>query len=427
MSNTEIFGNHPVPIPRPGFDPRTGRPTADAPGDATSITASSDGSGTVDMNKCESDRVALAALDHNQRFISLMQRANRANVSFYPVGPGGFSAAYRPLNARRRSLEMMAEITDGHAINQPAYMERGLRRIVDDLSSYYLLAYYSNAKPDGRFHRVTVRVKRPGVQVRARAGYLAASPVEPAARVSSSVSSPDAAEAQLVSRALNPLAALSRERPVRVQAAVAWPPSGTAVVRAVTELSRDTARGDDWGKGAEVNAMLLDAAGDTVATGRASIAPGTFVAQLTLTPRAPLVPGDYELRIRATGADVVSPGIEELRLRVPAAPAGVGVLFLRRGPSTGNREVPTADARFRRAERLILEAPASPAGVVSARLLDRVGNALPIPVTTAIREDTDGSRWRRIELILAPLAHGDYIIESTDGRERMLTGFRMVP
>jgi hypothetical protein len=89
--------------------------------------------------------------------------------------------------------------------------------------------------------------------------------------------------------------------------------------------------------------------------------------------------------------------------------------------------VPTADARFRRAERLILEAPASPAGAVSARLLDRVGNALPIPVTTATREDADGSRWRRIELILAPLAHGDYIIESTDGPERMLTGFRMVP
>ena len=415
-----------VPIPKIGFDPRTKRPTLDAPSSATSIT--SDG-GTIDRAKCETDRVTLAAIHNERRFIELMQGANRANVSFYPVGPGGFSAAYRPLTARNRSLQMMADITDGRAITQPASMETGLRRIVDDLSSYYLLGYYSNAKPDGRFHRITVRVKRPDVQVRARSGYLAASPAEAAARVSSSVSSPDTAEAQLVSRALNPLAALGTERPVRVQAAMSSTPAGTAVIRAVAEVSRATARGgDDWSQGAQIDAVLLDKSGDTVANGRASIAPGTFVGQLTLSPRASLAPGDYELRIRAKGVDVVSPGIEDLRITIPAAPAGAGVLFMRRGPGTGNREVPTADARFRRTERLIVEVPASQAaGAVSARLLDRFGNALPIPTPTTIREDVDGSRWRRIEVVLAPLAQGDYLIESTQGRERTLTGFRVVP
>jgi len=47
-------------------------------------------------------------------------------------------------------------------------LARSFRRIVDDLSSYYLLGYYSNGKLDGRFHTISVRVKRPGVQVRAR-------------------------------------------------------------------------------------------------------------------------------------------------------------------------------------------------------------------------------------------------------------------
>jgi hypothetical protein len=133
------------------------------------------------------------------------------------------------------------------------------------------------------------------------------------------------------------------------------------------------------------------------------------------------------LQIRAKGVEVISPGIEELRLTIAAAPVGSGVLLMRRGQSTGNREVPTADARFRRADRLILETPASSADAFSARLLDRAGNPLTIPVTAVIREDTDGLRWRRVEVVLAPLAQGDYIVESSAGAERALTGFRVVP
>lgn len=436
-----------IPIPVMGTDPKTGRPTVKDP---SSVMISSEGVGTVDRASCEVDRYALSELHNEERFIRLMQAANRANVSFYPVGPGGFSEAYMFLDsekdrrdfnrgiraaaltggaaARKRSLQTMADITDGRAVLEADFMETGFRRMVEDLSSYYLVGYYSNAKPDGRFHRISVRVRRPGVQVRARAGYLAASAAEASARVSPSVSSsPDNAEAQLVTRALNPLAALARERPVRLQAAVAWSPSGTAVIRAVAEVSRNTTRGDDWSQGAQVDAMLLDASGNAVANDRASIAPGTFIAQLTLTPNAPLAPGDYDLEIRAKGAQVVSLGIEELRITIPAAPVGGGVLFMRRGPSTGNREVAPADARFRRAERLILEAPASSADDVSARLLDRNGNPLTIPVTAVIREDADGLRWRRIEVVLAPLAQGDYVVEAAAGAERTLTGFRVVP
>ena len=53
-------------------------------------------------------------------------------------------------------------------------IELGVKRIVDDVSSYYLLGYYStNAKLDGRFRSIKVRVKRSGVDVRARRGYKA--------------------------------------------------------------------------------------------------------------------------------------------------------------------------------------------------------------------------------------------------------------
>jgi hypothetical protein len=42
-----------------------------------------------------------------------------------------------------------------------------------DGSSYYLLAYTPQSKPDSKFHKIEVKVNRPGVTVRARRGYYA--------------------------------------------------------------------------------------------------------------------------------------------------------------------------------------------------------------------------------------------------------------
>ena len=75
------------------------------------------------------------------------------------------------LEARLTSLRTLAEATDGLAIVDSNNLAGGLKRVVDDLSSYYLLGYYSIGKLDGKFHSIAVRVKRPGVQVRARRGF----------------------------------------------------------------------------------------------------------------------------------------------------------------------------------------------------------------------------------------------------------------
>ena len=50
----------------------------------------------------------------------------------------------------------------------------GMKRIVDDVSAYYLLGYYStNTTHDGRYRRIEVKTRPPGLQVRARRGYFA--------------------------------------------------------------------------------------------------------------------------------------------------------------------------------------------------------------------------------------------------------------
>ena len=51
---------------------------------------------------------------------------------------------------------------------------RAFADIVRDNSTYYLLGYDpTTERRDGKFHEITVRVKRPGLTVRARRGYLA--------------------------------------------------------------------------------------------------------------------------------------------------------------------------------------------------------------------------------------------------------------
>jgi hypothetical protein len=93
---------------------------------------------------------------------------------------------------------------------------------------------------------------------------------------------------------------------------------------------------------------------------------------------------------------------------------------------TGNEELPTADVRFRRSERLRVEVP-SAVDVTSARLLDRNGKPMPtIPVSVSTRTDADGTRWATGELLLAPLAPGDYVVEVVAGETRTLAAFRVV-
>ena len=72
------------------------------------------------------------------------------------------------------TLRLLAEETDGRAIVNRNDLAVGMKQITRDSSAYYLLGYNSSQAPtDGKFHDIKVRVKRPGVQVRARKGYWA--------------------------------------------------------------------------------------------------------------------------------------------------------------------------------------------------------------------------------------------------------------
>jgi VWFA-related protein len=76
----------------------------------------------------------------------------------------------------RESLQNLAGETGGFAIVNSNGFANNYDRIVQENSSYYMLAYYPpNTKRDGKFHNISVRVSRPGLTVRARKGYASPS------------------------------------------------------------------------------------------------------------------------------------------------------------------------------------------------------------------------------------------------------------
>ncbi|HEX4347999.1 MAG TPA: hypothetical protein VHZ73_10525 [Vicinamibacterales bacterium] len=170
----------------------------------------------------------------------------------------------------------------------------------------------------------------------------------------------------------------------------------------------------------------MDAARQTHASARASIASGAHGFRLAVTPVDPPAPGDYSLVARArpaSGAPVNDSAPVTITQGEPR-----GALLTRRGPTTGNRDVPTADARFRRTERIGVEVPST--GPVQARLLDRNGQPLPVTLTPAARDDDSGVHWQTISLPLASFGAGDYVIELETGTGtsvRTLVPFRIVP
>jgi VWFA-related protein len=439
LKNASPPGNPPI-----GIDPRTGRLSTQSPDTEQYPDAA--------RRKCEIDRQTLSNIDDETRLRTIIEEANRSNTAFYPVDPRGLTVfdegivpspgvgvgleANPPLTgqeemarlrARETGLRRLAEGTDGTAIIGSNNIAGPLRRVIDDLSSYYLLGYYSTGKLDGKFHSITVRVKRPGVTVRARRGYQSLRESEIARAgaalraVPPATSAADAAISTAVSAAVAKVVSSTRDLPLRVHVIAGWRPGTNGRPDAAFWTVGEVV---DRIPGSDLDVALTTAAGEIVANARGRIAPGTTSAMVTVLPGQAVQGGDYVVRVRSQGPA----GNETVSMPVtlPAASQPSGAVFIRRGPSTGNKEMPTADLRFRRSERLRVEVPMS-ADMVGARLLDRTGKPMVVPVAAATRTDADGTRWATGELLLAPLAPADYVVEITAGEMRMMAAFRIVP
>jgi VWFA-related protein len=421
--------------------------------------------GGATRTECDQDRVMLSGIDDERRFRDIMDEANRANASFYPIEPRGlpvFDSDIGPnpppslfddfamLRGRHDTLMTIADNTDGIAVINSNDIDSGLKRVVSDLSSYYLLGYTStNSKTDGKFRAIKVRVKRPGVEVRARRGYQAPTAAEAAARAVASPPPVDEATAA-VSKTIATLDGSTRDAPLRVSVSPGWwtpasdpskakPAGAEPALWIMGEVDTRPKTGEDWSQGGEADVAITGKDGSTVVRYTVPIPAGSG-RFLTRFPRTIedvwLDPGSYAVRVRVTPATGGLPITDTARFDV-ASPSRSGALLLgqpiyfRRGAAASASETPTTDRRFRRTERIVIQMSTSVApDTVSGELVDRSGKTMALPVTATVVEK-DAVRWVRSELTLAPLAVGDYVIRITTERGtqklQMLAAFRIVP
>lgn len=384
---------------------------------------------------CTAEAQALLTMDSQQTHRALMEKAQRANVAFYPVDPRGLTPFDQPIShgvisateetsrvqARVTGLRTLAENTDGRAFVLSNDIDAQFAELAEGLSRYYLLGYYSsNTTFDGRFRKLTVKVRKPGVRLTARRGYYAPTEAEAAALAAGKSLPSTVAADPALGDALSRLADVDARGDIFVQ--TTHVPGGVMVSAELGVAARTAAA---WADGGEMR-FLITAGDETITESRplAAMRSGVLL-------RVP-VGGDGAARIevRARAAGRGDGSAADRVVQIPAAvPSVLGVPLSFRGIARALQ--PAADGRYRRTERVTIEAPlaveADPAG---ARLLDRTGTALEIPVTTQVRIDDQGTRWLVATLSPAPLGEGDYVVEmeaTADGTPaRRLFAIRVV-
>ncbi len=420
----------------------------------TQVTVGQMNLGMPFQMRCDADRQQLAMEDHQRDFRYLLDDANRANVSFYPLDPRGLAVFdqslaagpldvivdARSLNARLDSLQTLAGATDGIAIVNSNDIDRGLRRVVDDLTSYYLLGYYStNPKYDGRFRAIKVRVKRSGIDLRYRRGYRAATREEVAGRAAAAPT-PGAAPSPMAG-AVSTLSKIRADAVVQAQGGYTWLAASDGAVRPTLWVFGEwdpalATRDEQWKAGVDATIVVTAPDRTTLDTVRQTLTREARSFDVRVPVPAGQTAGDYSVRVTTKPAGTVLGTTEMLHIVVPKWPAagttaiGQPALF-RRGPFTGPGWMAAGDLRFRRQERIKVEVSVSGAMTGSSiQLLDRTGHPLPIPVTAAER-DEKGTRVVSGEATLAPLSTGDYVLEVTitqgDTTQKVLAAVRIIP
>ena len=405
------------------------------------------------QNDINEDRAAWSAgLDMNSDLREIYDTANRNNVAIYAVDPRGlpgfefdinenigFQTDSNYLSSTMDTLRTLAENTDGRAIVNRNDIAVGMKQITRDSSAYYLIGYNSAQAPtDGKFHEIKVKVKRPGVQVRSRKGYWALNREEVArATAPKKAAPPKPVELAIASAVIRP----SRASVVRSWVGMSRGDNGKTRVTFVWEPLPKAPGDRPREEPARVSLMAVAPDGSPSFRGKV---PDVALAAAGAAPasRGPsrvtfdVAPGKIQLRISVEGSAAQVLDSEMREISVPdltSAQAMLGTPSVLRARTAREFQqlradgdaVPIAGREFSRIEHLLIRVPAyGPGGttpVLSVHLLNRAGaamnelNAEPAPRTAE----------QQIDLPLAALPPGEYVLEIKTGEATELVGFRV--
>ncbi len=405
------------------------------------------------QNDINEDRAAWSAgLDMDSDLREIYDTANRNNVAIYAVDPRGLpgfefdinegvglQTDTKYLNSTMDSLRSLAENTDGRAIVNRNDIAAGMKQITRDSSAYYLIGYNSAQAPtDGKFHAIKVKVKRPGVQVRARRGYWALNREEVArATAPAKPGVPKPVEAAIANAIVRP----SRASVMRSWVGMSRGENGKTRVTFVWEPLPKAPGDRPREEPARVSLMAIAPDGSPSFRGKvpdvalASTAPATAAGAGAATPsRSPsrvsfdVPPGKIQLRISVEGSASQVLDSEVREVSVPdltSAQATLGTPSVLRARTAREFQqlradgdaVPIAGREFSRIEHLLVRVPTyGPGGTtpaLSVHLLNRAG----APMNELKAEPAPKPGDQQIDLPLAGLPPGDYVLEIKAGEQ----------
>ena len=310
---------------------------------------------------------------------------DRANLTVHSLDPSGLatlpiaqaarsSASYETSATLQRqgALRVLPDRTGGRTVTSANDPDLAVSDIFRESDSYYLVGFRpAEREANGKFHAITVKVNRRGLDVRARSGYT-------------TTPAPDGTSGPATGNTLSePLRAAmtgllpSASLPVDLNAATFATPGSDkgAVVLTVgvgAFASSPSAAGARQGGPLEVVASAFDRGGRPVGTARQTLElswPSSVPAQdqrFDVLSRLDLPPGQYEIRVGVSGADSARTASVFSYVTVPAfasTPLSLSsiVIGAAAGTLTAPKDfltallpvVPTARRAFARAGQLI--------------------------------------------------------------------------
>jgi len=370
-----------------------------------------------------------------------VRAADRGNVSIYPIDPRAFLPASQALpeagDDSQNVLQTMAAQTSGAAILRAAERDAGLQRIARDASAFYVVTVSVDGRlPQGSFHPVEVRVKRPGVELRSRSGFWTASAEEllVAELQKPRPPKPPPGPPLRTSDFIRPWVGTIRGPGDLIRVTIVWEPaprvlSGPRPPREPDriELTATTQDGTVVFQGPIISTAPRVAKASEPSQAVFDVPPGGLRLQMQIQDgEARLLDTDVrEIVVSPIQGDIAFGAVSLFRARTARE-------F--RALESDAGAPPIAARQFSRSERLLIRVPvyaSAAAPPVVARLLNQAGGVMRELVVTTIPASGDSGGFKQIDLPLAALASGDYSIElSADTpttRARQTVAFRVTP
>jgi hypothetical protein len=102
-----------------------------------------------------------------------------ARIAVYPMHPGGLSSFKQIDFNNQAAMQTLADQTGGEICVYQNFLSDCVKKMVDDSSFFYEIAYYPNSGAwQGEFHKVIIKSKQPGIHLEYREGYFAHSSEE---------------------------------------------------------------------------------------------------------------------------------------------------------------------------------------------------------------------------------------------------------